>query len=253
MAAVLALIVAGYFVVTKNKPEPTPQVVQPEVVEPVVIPDEVEEAVSESPAPVEPRPVEEPLLPTPPSLDGSDDEALAIVESLSPQLVQWLVPEEQVRKWVLVVDMLAAGKLPQRHKPIDFPMPGFAVQALGDDEYLAAETNSQRVTVLIDAVTAIPPRTLGRYYREWLPLLEKAYGELGKEDSFRVRMNEAVARILAVEDVDEEAVLVQPHVFYEYEDKSLEQKSALDKALWRMGKDNREKLQAYLKELKFYL
>ncbi|WP_439134116.1 DUF3014 domain-containing protein, partial [Pseudomaricurvus sp.] len=157
------------------------------------------------------------------------------------------------RKWVLAVDLLAEGKLPLRHKPLDYPMPSFAVESLNDDEFVSEDSNAERMNQLINAVTTIPPKTLGRYYQSWLPLLEEAYGELGKEDDFNERVDEAVERILAAKDIDDDEKLVQPHVFYEFEDKSLEQKTALDKALWRMGKENREKLQAYLKELKFYL
>ncbi len=251
--AIVALV--GGYLLFGGKEEPQPQPVEAVKVEPpkpppVQVPEPEPEVVE---APSEPRPQEEPLLPTPPRLEGSDDEALAIAESLSPTLVQWLVPDEQVRKWVLAVDLLAEGKLPLRHKPIEYPMPKFLVETLSDDEFKAKGSNDDRVTALIGAVTTIPPKTLARYYQAWLPLMDEAYAEMGKTGSFQQRVDAAFERVLAAQEMGEDVTLVRPHVFYEFEDESLESLSPLEKALWRMGPENREKLQAYIKELNSYL
>lgn len=254
IVALIVILVGAYFVF---KPE---QVVEEEIAPEVVVPAQVEREIVPEPEPEpqveqpeEQRPVEDPLIPPPEKLDGSDEQVRAVINDISPKITQWLVPEEQVRKWVLTVDLLAEGKLPLRHKPLDFPIPTFAVESLSDDEFVSEGSNAERVTLLIDTVTAIPPKTLARYYHSWLPLLDQAYGELGKKDGFEQRLNRAIERILATGDISDDVRLVQPHVFYQFEDKQLESQSALDKALWRMGKENREKLQAYLKELKFYL
>lgn len=254
IVALIVVVVGAYFVF---KPKQTHD---EEITQETVVPAPVERAVVPEPdssvnvdEPAQQRPVEDPVIPPPEKLDGSDEQVRKVVNDISPKVTQWLVPEEQVRKWVLTVDLLAEGKLPLRHKPLDFPMPTFAVESLSDDEFVSEGSNSQRVTVLIDTVTAIPPKTLARYYHSWLPLLDEAYGELGKKDGFEQRLNQAIDQILATQDIPDDERLVQPHVFYQFDDKELEKRSALDKALWRMGDENREKLQAYLKELKFYL
>lgn len=260
--AILALVVviaAAFFMFRQEQSgeEVSGEAIAPTPVERVIAPEpELQRetdlrAATEQPA--EPRVVEDPVIPPPEKLDGSDEQVLKAVDALSPKIAQWLVPEEQVRKWVLTVDLLAEGKLPLRHKPLEFPIPTFAVESLNADEFVSENANGRRVTLLIDTVTAIPPKTLARYYHAWLPTLNDAYGELGKKDDFEQRLAQAIDRIIATEDIEDDARLVQPHVFYEFEDKKLEKKSALEKALWRMGKDNRHKLQAYLKELKFYL
>lgn len=254
IGALIVVIIGAYFVF---KPEKVEQEFIPEV----VVPAPVERAVDPEPEPGSPatdqpadeRPVEDPIIPPPEKLNGSDERVRQVINDISPKVAQWLVPEEQVRKWVLTVDLLAEGKLPLRHKPLDFPIPTFAVESLSDDEFVSEGSNAQRVTLLIDTVTAIPPQTLARYYHSWLPLLDQAYGELGKSGAFEQRMNQAIDRILATNNIGDDERLVQPHVFYQFEDKELEKKSALDKALWRMGKENREKLQAYLQQLKLYL
>lgn len=208
---------------------------------------------------VAPEPVEklEPIMPAPKDLNNSDSQVVEVFMSLSPNMVEWLATEELVRKWVLAVDLLADGKLPQRHKPLVFEVPEFKVQALNSgaqvERYQPLASNSDRVTPLIQAVALIPPKTAGRYYRAWLPVFEQAYAELGKSGSFKSRVDSAVKAILAVPSAPPGAELSRPHVFYEYADPVLEARSPLEKGIWRIGEGNREVLQAYFKELRFYL
>ncbi len=202
------------------------------------------------------------LLDSPADLNQSDAAALAAVAELSPALTTWLVPQEQVRKWVLAIDLLADGKLPQRHRPMVLSAPSFKVEPVGGQEngivadkqrYRAASENDQRFNTLVQALEEIDARTAGRYYQAWLPMLEQAYAELGKQGSFNQRMVKAVDQVLAAKAMIGDGVLKQPHVLYEFESAQLEQSSALNKALWRLGDANRQTVQRFLKELKFYL
>jgi Protein of unknown function (DUF3014) len=198
-----------------------------------------------------------PLIALPAHLDQSDSSVLAVAAELSPLLAQWLLPEEQIRKWVLAVDLLADGKMPQRHRPVDYTVAPFKViaeqGATEEDRFVSVDRNSERFTPLINAVVDIEPRTLGRYYQAWLPIFEQAYAELGKKGAFQARVSLAADNMLRVGAMPGRGVLQQPHVLYEFESDHLEQRSPLEKALWRIGDSNREVLQAYLKELKFYL
>ncbi len=198
-----------------------------------------------------------PLLPTAQDLNHSDTQVLDIFLQMSPQLSQWLVPDELVRKWVLAIDLMAAEKLPQRHRPLSYPASIFSVQKINEvdnkERFRALSQNDQRYSELVNTVVAIDPRTVGRYYREWQPLLERAYGELGKAGDFNARMTLAIANVLSVEASPSSAELTQPHVLYEYVEPALESRSSLEKAVWRLGEENRLALQAYLRELKFYL
>lgn len=249
VVAAAVFLLAFYFLSDKGDtqlPETPEVIVAPKVDPPLV-----------SPIPAEPEPeaevvVEEPLIPAPKALQGSDPYVVELVQAISPTLQQWLVPQEQVRKLVLAIDLMAEGKLPQRHKPIDFKLPGFEVEK-DDSALVMSVDNFDRLTPLINSIVEIDPKTLGRYYQSWRPVLEAAYDELGNKQSFESRVNEVIARIQSVGPLPEEPVLVRPNVLYQYSDKALENKSPLEKWLWRMGDENREKLQAYLRELKFYL
>ncbi len=263
LIALPLVIVAGWWLVgskpVQERPDPV-TVIEPEVLEPVPEVQPEPPVVKQEPPknPIDNTPPVPPV-PTPEKLNGSDVVVQSTLENLAPTLLKWLVPEEQVRKWVLVVDLMAEGEVPKRHQPWVYAMDTFKVMAKegdwpqGEEKYLAKAANQTRLTPFVDALVAIPPRTLGRYYRAWLPTLEQAYDELGKPGSFSERVDLAVKRLSQVQERPDDAVLERPHVFYQYQDSELEQASPLEKALWRAGDENREKLQAYLDQLKFYL
>ncbi|NIB44574.1 DUF3014 domain-containing protein [Pseudomaricurvus alkylphenolicus] len=252
------IVILGVYFLISSEPEQPATAVTPEAPAAVVeVPAEEAEAEPVSTLigtrpPPEPEVPAEPLPPIvepPATLDDSDKQVLQAVADLGPEMAQWLLPREQIRKWVLAVDLMADGKLPQRHRPLQYPIAAYRITAA----HTAATENFNRVTPLIDAVTGISPKTLGRYYRAWLPTLEEAYGELGKPGEFQDRVDTLVERLINVPAGPVNASLKQPNVFYVYQDPSLERRSALEKWVWRMGDDNRQKLQAYLRELKFYL
>ena len=194
----------------------------------------------------------DPIPEAPMKVDGSDSFVVAAIGQLSPSLVRWFTPDEQLRKWVLAVDLLADGKLPQRHRPIQYPMAKYGVEKRGD-YYYSVSGNVSRTQPLVEAVVALDPKTVGRIYREWLPVLERAYDELGKAGSFKNRVGLMIARVLEVGPAPTGAKLHRPHVFYEFVDENLENASDLDKWVWRLGDSNREALQAWVKEVRFYL
>ncbi len=198
-------------------------------------------------------------IPVASQIDGSDTLVATALSQLSPTLLQWFTPEEQVRKWVLAVDLMADGDIPKHHRPIDFPMPSFAVQVKegnwvqGQERYTADKRNEARLSTLLDIMVNIPPQTLASYYHAWLPLLDQAYQELGKAGAFSDRVKRTISNIQNVGPQPVDAELIRPHVFYSFSSPQLEQATPLQKAIWRLGDDNREKLQDYVNELKFYL
>jgi hypothetical protein len=97
---------------------------------------------------------------------------------------------------------------------------------------------------------AMPPAKLADYYYSWLPLLEKAYRELGKKGSFDARFKHAIDNVLAAKSLPAEPELKLPSVMYQYQDKSLEAASDIDKLMWRLGFENTNNIQQYLRDLK---
>lgn len=256
--AVVAVLLAvvGYFVL-RDKPENTetaPQTAQatrevPPPAEPAASDEDTTPmdtvAEPEAPAP-EPSRVE---IPPPADLADSDSAVQSALKLLAPDLSQWFIPDEQIRKWVLTVDLVADGKLPKRYRPIDYPMDKFAVEKQGDT-LVAADANYDRLTPLLDKVTAIDTALLAEYYVDWEPLLEKAWREQGKPGTFRDRLLTALSQILAVNPREEKAALERPSVFYRYKDNDLEDASDIEKLGWRMGEDNLLNLQAFARDLR---
>ncbi|NRB38557.1 MAG: DUF3014 domain-containing protein [Pseudomonadales bacterium] len=194
------------------------------------------------------------------ALDGSDVAVKSLMTSLNPSLLQWFDQDELLRKFVMAVDRLASGELPTQHLPLQYAKASFTVQQINTDEtlaikktFIAGQNNTSRFDALISALNIIPPASLAAYYQDWSPLLEEAYLEMGMETTFDQRLHQAITQLLLVKALPEDSLLIQPHVFYEYQDPNLEQANGLNKFLWRVGKDNRLRLQTYLRELKSQL
>ena len=60
----------------------------------------------------------------------------------------------------------------------------------------------------------------------------------------------ALNDLLAAPDIEEPIKLIRPNVFYLYADPNLEGRSAGQKILMRMGKNNSAKIKAKLSEIK---
>lgn len=203
-------------------------------------------SVTEEPPAPEPDPR---LIPPPADLTDSDPVVASAITVLSPKLSQWLIPEEQIRKWVLAVDLIADGKLPKRYRPIDYPMSKFDV-AKSDEQLVAAEQNHARMNALLDALEAIDTDLLAEFYASWKPVLAEAYREQGKPGSIDQRVQLAISQILAVSPPPENAELKRPGVLYVYEDEQLEVATDIEKLLWRMGEENTQRLQSFARELR---
>lgn len=243
---------------------PEVEVAEPKPAKPVPVEDKPQELVAAEPKPeaklelaapeLEPEASPEPQRVDPPlSLNNSDQRVKQAVTDLAQRMVVWLTPPEQIRKWVLAVDLIADGKIPYKHSPVKYEKDPFLVLPTGADNYVADSGNHSRWDALIAVMAAIPVKDAARYYREWLPLLERAYGELGKQGTFNQRFLTALGRIRAVGEPPSGATLIRPHVFYEYSDPELEGAAPLTKWVWRLGPENMLELQNFARNLSIEL
>ncbi|MEZ5506815.1 MAG: hypothetical protein R3F38_12960 [Gammaproteobacteria bacterium] len=77
-----------------------------------VLQDDTPLIATPTPQTVTPAPVTDDLVPPPATLEGSDSVVLDAVSQLSADVTAWLLPQEQIRKWVVLVNALADGKVP---------------------------------------------------------------------------------------------------------------------------------------------
>jgi hypothetical protein len=163
---------------------------------------------------------------------------------------QFLVPENVVRHIVVTVDNLPRKKVAVDLRPIK-PTPGEAqVAAQGDTTTLSA-SNAERYAPFVHLVESSDPKTLATVYFRLYPLFQQAYEDLGYPGRFfNDRLVEVIDHLLAAPEPQGPIPLVQPKVFYQYADPRLEDLSAGQKLMIRMGPANERALKGKLRDLR---
>lgn len=220
----------------------------------------------EAPPTSEPTPIVKPVVPPPnypvpesdtpkaslPELEASDP---ALVESaksvLGKQAVeQWLIPMDIVRHIVVTVDNLPRKKYAERQKPLK-AIPGrFAVEGAEDARAIGA-SNTARYAPFVKLVEALDMQRAAKEYFRLYPLFQEAYRDLGYPDGyFNNRLVEAIDDLLAAPRITGPIKLTQPNVLYEYADPKLENLSAGQKIMIRIGAENQDAIKSKLRELR---
>jgi DUF3014 family protein len=83
------------------------------------------------------------------------------------------------------------------------------------------------------------------------PLFQQAYQELGyPKKYFNDRLVQVIDHMLATPSIKEPVALVRPKVLYEFEDPELEDLSAGQKIMIRIGPENAAAMKAKLREIR---
>jgi hypothetical protein len=185
-----------------------------------------------------------------PALAESDP---AVHESISGSfgrsIEQFLVPNDIIRHVVVTVDNLPRKKTAVQLWPVK-PIGGELATSGPADPSLSAN-NAERYAPIMKIVQNADVSQLATMYRRFYPLFQQAYVDLGYPDGyFNDRLVEVIDHLLATPDVQGPIKLTQPGVFYEYADKSLEERSSGQKLLIRMGSQHSGTVKAKLKELR---
>jgi Protein of unknown function (DUF3014) len=208
-------------------------------------------APAPTPPPAPPAPAAEPAEPLP-ALDQSDETASsALVELLGQSAVQrFLVPEQIVRRIVVTIDNLPREKLPLQTRPIN-PTPGQFVTTGGEDAPVLAAENFARYRPFIALVDSIDADAMVALYARFYPLLDEAYQSLGNADgSFDARLRAVIDHLLAAPEPNGPIRLARPNVLYVYADPDLEARSAGQKLLIRIGRENELVVKGKLAEVR---
>src|SRR5581483_7038741 len=187
-----------------------------------------------------------------PSLNQSDQvvrDSLAGLLGQKP-FEQFVVPENIVRHIVVTIDNLPRKKVAVDLRPIK-PTPGEALVASQGDVTTLAVANYARYAPFIHVVETTDPKTLATVYFHLYPLFQQAYEDLGYPGRFfNDRLVEVIDHLLAAPEPQGPIDLVQPKVFYQFADQKLEDLSAGQKLLIRMGPANERSLKAKLRDLR---
>jgi hypothetical protein len=196
--------------------------------------------------PIETQPAAEPL----PTLAESDP---TVEQSLSQvfgrNLDRYLVPKDIVRHFVVTIDNLPRKKNAVQMWPVK-PLGGELKTSTGN-ELTLNEANYERYKPLVKLATTADTKQLVAMYKRFYPLFQQAYVDLGyPEGYFNNRLVEVIDHLLETPEVEGQVKLVQPGVFYEFADPSLESRSSGQKLLMRMGRDNAAAVKLKLRELR---
>ncbi len=195
-----------------------------------------------------------------PSLNESDP--VIIQETAKMQggehLARLLISENLLLKAVRAIIALDENEVVKDYRPVVPPEPGFRVIPLDEEldpsvgqRYRIDPANYDRYTPYIVALESVSAALLADLYEHFYPLLQEAYAQYGVDrGTFRDVTLRALDRLIGLEIMEEPAILIQPKVFFKYQDPHLEARSAPHKLLMRIGVDNAQRLQAVLRALR---
>jgi hypothetical protein len=205
------------------------------------------EDVPPPPEPAEPSERFEPL----PPLAESDAVVRAALETLwgKEAVARVLVPDDLVSRFVATIDNLPNPKVALKLRPVQ-PLGG-AAPVRRESGIVLGEEHFARYAPLASLVERTSVAQLEALYLRFHPLLQEAYEDLGYPgESFDDRLSEVIDHLLATPDVRAPIAVVRPKVYYEFADPALEERSAGQKLLIRMGPHNAAIVKRRLREMR---
>ncbi len=208
----------------------------------------------QAPADPEPRPerasdvASDPLSDV--TLDLSDAVLRPLIAALSshPQLAEWLVPDDLVRRFVKVVANVAYDEDPRVHVPFMRPAEPFET-APTPTGLTISSASTARYDLITDVFVSLDPEGSAKLYARLEGLIEQAHRELGYPGSFRNTLDRAVARVREVPVLDTPPELTASVLSYHFADPELEALPDTAKLLIRFGPDNQRRIQEHLGRL----
>lgn len=225
-------------------PRPAP-IAKPEPVAPPPTPERTVEPARATPPPPAPLP----------SLDKSDPLVRTLVGGLTsrPEVVRYLASDELIRRFVASVDAIAEGRTPRDQLKSMWPSEPFTTIQMVDDPdaevFVVGAETYDRYDAITEIFVAVDSRGAVSAYRQLRPLIDEAYRQLGYPDrDFDATLRTAIAQLLAAPVVVGDVRLVPRVIGYGYEDPELENLSAAQKQLLRLGPVNAPRVQRKLRE-----
>jgi len=234
-------------------PEGPPEVSKPPAAAPATLP----------PPPPEPavaNPLETP--PDAPAAPTAADLENALTALAGAETVQSLFRLQDLpRRIVTTVDNLGRAQVSSSLWPVKPPAGEFTTDRSGDAEVIAS-ANYARYATHVAALEAVDAAAAAQAYRRLYPLLQQSYEDLGYPGKyFNDRLVTVIDLLLAtpeppgplrvrLPEFGADMKPERPWVLYEYEDPALQQLSAGQRILLRMGPDNLRRVKAKLREIR---
>ena len=253
IGVVLVAVVAGWFWLHKPQPEvadadvPPPEAAAVDVEPAQRYPlDGAASAATDAPVPL-------------PALEDSDAPLAVEFATLAgtQAVTTWLVPDGVVRRIVATVDNLPRAMVTEKVRALR-PVPGSLVVErspidveTGEDRIVLAPANYARYDAAVRLLESLDVRQVALLYRSYYPLFQQAYEDLGYPGRyFNDRVVEVIDHLVETPIPDAPPALLQPKAMYEFADVSLEERSAGQKLLIRMGPRHAATVKARLTALR---
>ena len=195
-----------------------------------------------------PENLEKPL----PPLQQSDSEALAALADLfgAKAVKQFFLPQEVIRRFVVTMDSLPRDVISAQLQPTK--RVGGRLRTDGKSGTLTlAQANFQRYTPFISLAERVDTKIFLAAYTGFYPLFQQAYRDMGYPNGyFNDRFVAVIDHMLKAPQSEGPIVLIQPHIFYKFEDSKLESLSAGHKLMLRIGNENAARIKEKLREIR---
>jgi hypothetical protein len=158
--------------------------------------------------------------------------------------------QEIVPRFVATIDNLPRQTVAQSKMSV-MPVEGGLQTTQADGKVLLRADNAERYATYMRLLEQADTPKLVQTYVRYYPLFQKAYQDLGYPNGyFNDRLIQVIDHLLAAPAVPAPVALAQPKVLYEFADPALEQLSAGQKIMIRMGPVDESRVKAKLRDIR---
>jgi len=186
-----------------------------------------------------------------PPLDEMDPVVRELVRKLSsnPVVAAWLTTDSLILNFVAVTSRIANGVTPVAELKSVGPVPRFATRTVRGETYID-RASYRRYDRYAQAVAALDARGVADTYNTLKPRVTEGDDRLTSgDDSFDPVLERAIVELLRVPVVDGEIELYPHGTVWAFADPQLQDLSAAQKQLLRMGPQNVRTVQSKLREI----
>ena len=190
-----------------------------------------------------------------PPLDETDTLIRTLVGRLSshPAVAAWLTTNGLIRNATVVVANIADGETPAKHLAPLKPRAPFSTSTSRGLTWIDP-ISYRRYDAIGDAIDGLDPRGVARFYATIKPRVDDAYHDLvGADGNFDRTLERAIVMLLRVPLVETDVQLVTGKMSYAYANPSLQDLTAAQRQLLRMGPRNVRIVQAKLRAVAGFL
>lgn len=184
------------------------------------------------------------------AIEKSDDSFKGAVAQVSENLAQWFGAKDVIHQYIFLINDISQNQILAKNRKFLQPPKKLEVQKDGQGLYLD-EKSYQRYDDFAQTIEQINVNKGVGVYQAFKPLLNHVYKLFSYPDTYQLDdiFLKAAANVIKAPVVEDRISLVKHSLLYKFEDKKLEELSAVEKQMLRMGPKNTKIIQAKLRFL----